>query len=72
MARSTVTRVTSDLSGKEIPENEVWTLTLVPPDGRSNTYRLDLSAEEAKELAAKGQEVKRRGRKPGSKNKPKG
>jgi len=64
MARSTVTRVTSDLSGKEIPENEVWTLTLVPPDGRSNSFRLDVSTAEAKELGAKGQEIKRRGRKP--------
>ena len=71
MARKIVETVVSDLSGQTIKEGEAWTMQLEPPDGRRNKYRLDLSEAEAMELAAKGQEVKRRGRPAGSKNRPK-
>jgi hypothetical protein len=69
MARKTIVRVVSDLSGKEIGEDQAWTMTLTPPDARRNKVQLDISAEEAQEFAAKGTEIKRRGRRPGSKNK---
>jgi hypothetical protein len=69
MARETVTRVRSDLSGAELAEDQAWTMTLTPPDGRRNKVQLDISEAEAQEFAAKGTEIKRRGRKPGSKNK---
>ena len=69
MARKTIVRVISDLSGKEVPDSQAWTMLLTPPDGRANKVQLDISAEEAREFAAKGTEIKRRGRKPGSKNK---
>jgi hypothetical protein len=67
MARVVIERVVSDLSGKQIKEGQAWVMELSPPDGRSNKIRLDLSAEEAQEFAAKGTEIKRRGRKPGPK-----
>jgi hypothetical protein len=69
MARETVTRVRSDLSGKELAETEAWTMLLTPPDGRRNKVQLDISESEAQEFTSKGTEIKRRGRKPGSKNK---
>jgi len=66
MARVVVERVVSDLSGKEIPDGKAWTLTLTPPDGRRNPVRLDISEDEARQWLAKGTEVKRRGRRPGT------
>lgn len=69
MARKTIVRVVSDLSGKELSDKEAWTMLLSPPDGRANKVQLDLSADEAREFAAKGTEIKRRGRPKGSKNK---
>jgi hypothetical protein len=64
LARSTVIRVTSDLSGVEVSEAEAWTMTLTPADGRRNKYELDLTDAEAQEFINKGREVKRRGRRP--------
>jgi hypothetical protein len=66
MARQMVETVVSDLSGKQIPDGQAWTMTLTPPDGRRNPVRLDLSESEAKEFTARGTEVKRRGRRPGT------
>ena len=66
MAREVIERVVSDLSGKEIPPGQGWTMMLTPPDGRRNPIRLDISEDEARQWAAKGTEVKRRGRRPGS------
>jgi hypothetical protein len=66
MARSVVERITSDLSGVEIEPGHAWVMELHPPDGRRLKVRLDISAKEAAEFAAKGQEVKRRGRPPGA------
>jgi hypothetical protein len=69
MARKTIVRVVSDLSGAEVAEDQAWLMELTPPDGRRNKVRLDISNAEAQEFAAKGTEIKRRGRKPGSKTK---
>lgn len=66
MARQVIETVTSDLSGERIEEGQAWTMELTPPDGRQNKVRLDISAEEAREFTAKGQEMKRRGRRPGT------
>lgn len=71
MARKIVETVVSDLSDQAIKDGDAWTMTLEPPDGRRNKYRLDLSETEALEFAAKGTEIKRRGRPPGSRNKAK-
>jgi hypothetical protein len=71
MARKVVETVVSDLSGQTIKEGDIWTMELTPEDGRKNKFRLDLSETEAMEFAAKGTEIKRRGRPPGSRNKAK-
>jgi hypothetical protein len=68
MARELIERVISDLSGKEIPAGQVWTMTLTPPDGRRNPIRLDITEAEAHEWASRGSEVKRRGRRPSVKS----
>jgi hypothetical protein len=46
-------------------------MTISFADGRKNSYELDISEEEAEPFVLKGTEKKRRGRRPGSKNKPK-
>jgi hypothetical protein len=66
MARSTVVRVTSDISGKEVPEDQAWVMELTPSDGRRNKFQLDLTEDEAQEFTSKGREIKRRGRRPKS------
>jgi hypothetical protein len=72
MAREVIERVLSDLSGRPIPDGKAWTMTLTPPDGRRNPVRLDVSESEAQQFLSKGTEIKRRGRRPGSKNKTTG
>jgi hypothetical protein len=66
MTRVVIERVVSDLSGEEIPDGKVWTMTLTPPDGRRNPVRLDISESEAQQWLSRGTEVKRRGRRPGT------
>lgn len=66
MSRVVIERVVSDLSGHEIADGKAWTMTLTPPDGRRNPVRLDISEDEARQWLARGTEVKRRGRRPGS------
>lgn len=70
MARTVIERFVSDLSGEEIQDGKAWTMLLTPSDARKNKVELDLSDEEAQAFIGKGREIKRRGRKPGSKNKP--
>jgi hypothetical protein len=41
-------------------------MKLTPPDGRRNPVRLDISEDEAGQWLAKGKEIKRRVRRPGS------
>jgi len=71
MAREVTTVVKSDVSGEIVPEDQAVVMTLSFADGRRNTVELDLSQTEAQEFIAKGREIKRRGRRPGSRNKPK-
>ncbi len=71
MARKTIETFISDLSGEQIEEGEAWLMTLTPTDGRKNKVELDISDAEAQAFLGKGREIKRRGRRPGSKNSPK-
>jgi len=60
--RTKVTRTVSDLSGEEVTDGEarVRVIFLGPP---RRIFELDVTTEEANELAAKGREVRRRGSK---------
>lgn len=69
MARKVVESFVSDLSGEEIDPKDAWVMELTPPDARSNKVRLDISSAEAEAFRSKGTEIRRRGRRPGSKNK---
>jgi len=71
MARVQVETVFSDITGQAIEDGNVWTMELVPEDKRRNKVTLDVSEADIRDFLSKGTEVKRRGRKPGSKNKPK-
>ncbi len=71
MARKVIETFVSDLSGEEIQEEDAWTMTLAGADGKGSTFHLDLSSAEAEAFTSKGIERKRRGRRPGSRNKPK-
>src|SRR5438128_554170 len=71
MARKVQTIITSDLSGKQVREDKSVVMRIEFADGRKNPYVLDISEDEAQEFVEKGTEVKKRGRRPGSKNKPK-
>jgi hypothetical protein len=64
VARKTV--LVSDLSGKEISENDGAKVRITYADARRGAIELDVTAEEAKEMGAKGRQVARRGRKPKS------
>lgn len=66
MAKQVIERFVSDLSGDEIREGDAWTMLLTPSDGRRNKVELDLSTAEAEAFLGKGREIKRRGRKPGT------
>jgi hypothetical protein len=66
MARQVTTIIVSDLSGDQIPEDQAVKMTLEYNDGRRNKRELDLSEAEAAQFTAKGREIKRRGRKPGT------
>jgi hypothetical protein len=62
VARKTV--LVSDLSGEEIPDGDGAKVRITFTDARRGTIELDVSAEEAKAMGAKGRQVARRGRKP--------
>jgi hypothetical protein len=64
MARKTV--LVSDLSGKEIAENDGAKVRITFNDARRGAIELDVTAEEGKQMGAKGRAVARRGRKPKS------
>jgi sporulation protein YlmC with PRC-barrel domain len=64
MARKTI--LVSDLSGKEIDEKDAARVTISYSDGRRGQVVLDVNASEVADLAAKGTQQKRRGRKPKS------
>lgn len=62
MARKTV--FVSDLSGDQIEEGRAAKIRISFDDGRRGNFEIDATAEEAMELARRGRQVARRGRKP--------
>jgi len=57
----------SDLSGREIPDpKDAAAITITYGDARRGVVRLDVLASEVDELAKKGTQQKRRGRRPKS------
>ena len=62
MAKKTV--LVSDLSGDEIGEGRGATVSIRFNDARKGVAILDVTDEEAEELARKGRKVARRGRRP--------
>ena len=62
LARKTV--LVSDISGKEIAEGKGATIRITYRDARKGVRELDVTDEEAENLAAKGRSVARRGRRP--------
>lgn len=66
MARKTI--FVSDLTGREIDEEDAATLTIKYADARRGQVVLDVNANEVADLAAKGTRQARRGRKPKAKS----
>jgi hypothetical protein len=68
MGTKTITMYVSDVDQKEIPEGQVYQVSVKHPDG--STQILDLSAENYKalNLDGKGKLLRKRGRKPGTKS----
>jgi hypothetical protein len=64
MARKTV--VVSDLSGEQISEGKGAKVRITFDDGRAGSIEMDVTADEARAMGAKGRQVARRGRKPKS------
>jgi hypothetical protein len=64
MARRTI--VVSDLSGREIDENQAAQVIIKYGDARRGQIVLDVNADEVSEPASKGTKQARRGRKPKS------
>jgi hypothetical protein len=62
MARKTV--LVSDLSGEEIQDGQGAKVRIVFDDARRGAIEMDVTAEEAKAMGAKGRQVARRGRRP--------
>ncbi len=71
MAREVTTMIRSDLSGELVEEGAAALITIEFADGRRNKVELDVAEQEISDLIAKGRELKRRGRRPGTKNRPK-
>jgi hypothetical protein len=64
MARKTV--LVSDQSGQEIPDGKGAKVRITFDDARSGSVEMDVTAEEARAMGAKGRQVARRGRRPKS------
>lgn len=62
MARKTV--VVSDLSGETIQDGQGAKVRITFDDARRGAVEMDVTADEAKAMGAKGRQVARRGRKP--------
>ncbi len=62
LARKTV--VVSDLSGEAIEDGKGARIRITYDDARRGSAELDVTAQEADELAAKGRKTARRGRRP--------
>lgn len=64
MARRTI--VVSDLTGREIAENQAAQVIVKYADARRGQVVLDVNADEVNDLVAKGVKQARRGRRPKS------
>lgn len=64
MARKTA--VVSDLSGKTIRDRQGAKVRISFDDARRGSIEMDVTADEAKAMGAKGRPVARRGRRPRS------
>ena len=64
MAKKTI--LVSDISGKEINEKDAAKVTITYSDARRGQIVLDVNASEVADLASKGTQQKRRGRRPKS------
>lgn len=64
MAKRTI--LVSDISGKEVPDQEAAKVTITYSDARRGQIVLDVRASEVEDLAGKGTRQARRGRKPKS------
>ncbi len=64
MAKKTI--LVSDISGREVNEKDSAKVTITYSDARRGQIVLDVNASEVAELAAKGTQQKRRGRRPKS------
>lgn len=62
MARQTV--LVSDLTGEQIQPGQEASVAITYPDARKGRVTLDVAASEVAEMASKGKQGKRRGRKP--------
>ena len=62
MARKTV--VVSDLSGEQIQDGKGAKVRITFDDARSGSIEMDVTADEARAMGAKGRQVARRGRRP--------
>jgi len=62
MAKKTI--LVSDISGKEIDDKDSAKVTITYGDARRGQIVLDVNASEVADLAAKGTQQKRRGRRP--------
>jgi hypothetical protein len=62
MARRTI--IVSDLTGREIDERNAAQVVIRYSDARRGQVVLDVNADEADDLARKGQKQARRGRRP--------
>jgi hypothetical protein len=62
MARKTI--LVSDISGKEIDDKDSAKVTITYSDARRGQIVLDVNASEVADLAARGTQHKRRGRRP--------
>lgn len=71
MARETTVVVRSDLSGQIVPEDQAVVISIEFADRRRNRVEIDAAEHEVSDWIAKGREIKRRGRKPGTRNRPK-
>jgi hypothetical protein len=64
MARKTV--VVSDMSGEQIQDGKGAKVRITFDEARSGSVEMDVKAEEARAMGAKGRQVARRGRRPKS------
>jgi hypothetical protein len=58
--------VVSDMSGEQIPDGKGAKVRITFDDARSGSIEMDVTADEARAMGAKGRAVARRGRRPKS------